>query len=1070
MKNKIITFCFLVVAALLAMSSSNGIANQNAAPGQNTCNSGGCHTSNALNSGGGSVIITDNIPATGYVPGQTYSINVIITKTGASLFGFGFEAVSSNNTNAGTLVVTNAASTKTLSGTRVNMTHLSNSGLTANTKTFSFNWIAPATPTGNVTFYAAGNAANANGNTAGDYIYTTNKSFGPNPIITGSITGSPFCGNSSGIAVPFIASGTFSTGNVFSAELSDATGSFASPLSLGSVTSTSSGTILTTAPLPNIAGTAYEMRVVSTLPALTGLNSVSILTIQAAPSVANAGTNQSVCGSSITLSANAPATGTGSWTVLSGTGVFSSATNPAASVTGLSAGGNVFRWTISNANCAASVSNVTITSFSAPSPATAGAAQTVCTNFVNLNAGAVTSGTGLWSVLTGTGLITSPNSASTSVTGLSSGINIFQWTVSNGPCVASSATVQVLFSGSITIANAGTDQTVCASSAQLTGNQAVNGTGTWTLISGAGTIVTPGSFSSAVTGLSIGNNVFRWVISNGACTPSTSDVTIRSVTVSPALVAANQTLCSTSGSLSAVTPVNGSGSWQVISGSASLSSVSSASSGFTNLSPGLNSFLWTISNAPCSANTATLSIIQNGTIGVADAGASQSVCSKTITMNASPLSIGSGTWSVLAGSGIFANINSAFSGINNLVSGLNMFRWTVGNGTCSPVFSDVSITSTTISPAVTGPNQTICSSSVNLSATQPTAGIGLWTLLSGTASINSPSSALSIANGLTVGNHVFRWTVSNAPCPPSVKDMTVSNCTTNSIITLAVPGSPFCLSTGYSVLVSFTSTGLYTGFYTAEISDANGSFTNAVGIGSGPGSPISAIVPFNLPVGTAYRIRVVNSNPAIAGSDNGVNLEVNNCDPNYIKVDSIAGSPFCENTTYQVSIPFTVGGNITPPFVAQLSDASGSFANPLSIGFSFNSPLNAVIPSAVAFGLNYKIRIRSSSSGVFSSVSKNNLSINSCLETSLSELSQTNILQFFPAIAQQELHVLSNAAQKSLNIRISDLSGRVLKQFELATLSAGTEYVIDISDLQTQLYFIQIQSNVGVLNGKFVKE
>src|SRR5262249_59953992 len=42
-----------------------------------------------------------------------------------------------------------------------------------------FTWTAPATSVGRVTFYAAGNAANGNGGTSGDFIYTTSVSIQP---------------------------------------------------------------------------------------------------------------------------------------------------------------------------------------------------------------------------------------------------------------------------------------------------------------------------------------------------------------------------------------------------------------------------------------------------------------------------------------------------------------------------------------------------------------------------------------------------------------------------------------------------------------------------------------------------------------------------------------------------------------------------------------------------------------------------------------------------------------------------------------------------------------------------
>jgi hypothetical protein len=54
---------------------------------------------------------------------------------------------------------------------------------------WSFEWTAPETPPDSVVFYAAGNAANNNGSTSGDYIYTTTwttylllDQIPPNPI------------------------------------------------------------------------------------------------------------------------------------------------------------------------------------------------------------------------------------------------------------------------------------------------------------------------------------------------------------------------------------------------------------------------------------------------------------------------------------------------------------------------------------------------------------------------------------------------------------------------------------------------------------------------------------------------------------------------------------------------------------------------------------------------------------------------------------------------------------------------------------------------------------------------
>ena len=80
------------------------------------------------------------------------------------------------------------------------------------------------------------------------------------------------------------------------------------------------------------------------------------------PQQCDAGVNQSICNSTSTnLAANSPATGT--WSVVSGTGNFTSNTSPNTQVNGLSAGANVLRWTSSDLSC---FDDVTITVNTSP--------------------------------------------------------------------------------------------------------------------------------------------------------------------------------------------------------------------------------------------------------------------------------------------------------------------------------------------------------------------------------------------------------------------------------------------------------------------------------------------------------------------------------------------------------------------------------------------------------------------------------------------------------------------------------------------------------------------------------
>jgi ADP-ribose pyrophosphatase YjhB (NUDIX family) len=87
-------------------------------------------------------------------------------------------------------------------------------------------------------------------------------------VVVAGTTPASWCKNAS-FNIPFTATGTFIGGNVFTAQLSNALGSFASPTSIGTVTGTSSGTISATIPNTVALGTGYRIRLISSLPAIT---------------------------------------------------------------------------------------------------------------------------------------------------------------------------------------------------------------------------------------------------------------------------------------------------------------------------------------------------------------------------------------------------------------------------------------------------------------------------------------------------------------------------------------------------------------------------------------------------------------------------------------------------------------------------------------------------------------------------------------------------------------------------------------------------------------------------------
>ena len=67
--------------------------------------------------------------------------------------------------------------------------------------------------------------------------------------------------------------------------------------------------------------------------------------------------------------------------------------------------------------------------------------------------------------------------------------------------------------------HAGSDQTLCSTSATLAGNAPTTGIGTWTVVSGAGgSFVNANSPTTVFNGVTGTTYVLRWTISNGVCT------------------------------------------------------------------------------------------------------------------------------------------------------------------------------------------------------------------------------------------------------------------------------------------------------------------------------------------------------------------------------------------------------------------------------------------------------------------------------------------------------------------------------------------------------------------------
>ncbi|HNR20951.1 MAG TPA: M12 family metallo-peptidase [Bacteroidia bacterium] len=106
--------------------------------------------------------------------------------------------------------------------------------------------------------------------------FTITLSAGLTTITTGLVPLVSFCAGVT-LNVPFTINAAANAGNIFTAQLSDSLGSFASPVNIGTLASTTAGTISCIAPTNTLYGSGYRIRVVSSNPAVTGsVNSASL--------------------------------------------------------------------------------------------------------------------------------------------------------------------------------------------------------------------------------------------------------------------------------------------------------------------------------------------------------------------------------------------------------------------------------------------------------------------------------------------------------------------------------------------------------------------------------------------------------------------------------------------------------------------------------------------------------------------------------------------------------------------------------------------------------------------------
>ncbi|MFZ2906480.1 MAG: PKD-like domain-containing protein [Cyclobacteriaceae bacterium] len=351
----------------------------------------------------------------------------------------------------------------------------------------------------------------------------------------------------------------------------------------------------------------------------------------------------------------------------------------------LAPGNYVYRAVVGNGPCAQqNSSTTTINVFPTPTTATAGVDQNLCQSLVTpsapLGGNVPVTGTGVWSQISGPGVITfnpTTGTANATATASAQGIYVVRWTISTGAGSCSSfENVTLDFGAPPAVPDAGPAQDICASSTNLNGTVPTFETGTWSVSSapGAGTV----SFSSttsptatvSLTGAMVyGTYTLRWRFTSGTCAPTEDLVNITFRQAPTATAPADFTFC-VDNPPSVTIPLSGTfgggasnAHWEVVSGTGSLASSGGAigSNDATNpvddvYNPTAADFaagsiqvqLVTddpVGNCVASSDLVTITIDRRPT--AANAGPDFATCDATTNLAATAANNGgTGTWSV----------------------------------------------------------------------------------------------------------------------------------------------------------------------------------------------------------------------------------------------------------------------------------------------------------------------------------------------------------------------------------------------------------------------------------------
>lgn len=318
-------------------------------------------------------------------------------------------------------------------------------------------------------------------------------------------------------------------------------------------------------------------------------------------------------------------------------------------------------------------------------------------------------------------------------------------------------------------------------------------------------------------------------------------------------------------------------------------------------------------------------------------------------------------------------------------------------------------------------------------------GVSTWTA----GSISD--AALSGAANLKIR---FRWVNGSAGVDPAfaIDEFKVEGNTGSSVnvTTAALAQTSFCSGTAINLTVNFNATGSPQAgnIYTAELSDATGSFASPTTIGTLNSTAtgalsINATIPGSTPVGTGYRIRVNASNPAATGTDNGSNISINQTPTISINA-SPANGIICAGSSINLS-------------------ASGANTYVWTPNTALNSSTTANVTANPSISIQYTV-VGTETNGCTNAQSFT-VTVNDCAGIEENE----NSFAVYPNPFKESLKVESLSNEPIISVELRDVNGK-----QIAVEWNNNE--IKTTELSKGIYILKLETETSYKQVRITKE